>query len=382
MSLYQKYRAKNFKEVLTQKHATQILQNALKQQSYGHAYLLVGTRGSGKTSIARIFARALNCDDAEFVQNHGEPCNQCKSCQMALSGNHSDIIEMDAASNRGIDEIRMLKESIEFVPSLGKKKVYIIDEVHMMTKEAFNALLKTLEEPPEHVVFILCTTELHKVPSTIVSRTQVLELRFASIDEIISKMNFILENEGYEIDEEGKMFIAKLGKGSFRDTESILEKVLHFSQSTKISFAEVTQILGFSNFSIVIEFKDLLYSKDLLKIQSFINDYVDEGNIVNFNYQVSEAIYEDILFDLKNNFLDQYKLAIFECLCGLEKDLKGVLNQKILYAAKIMNFIASKLGTQEVPAQQITYHKHNLSIDEVEENEHSYFEQIIKIVRS
>ncbi len=375
MSLYQKYRAQTFKDVLTQKHVTQILQNALKQQSYGHAYLLVGTRGSGKTSIARIFAKALNCNNTEFVKNHGEPCNQCKSCKMALSGNHPDIIEMDAASNRGIDEIRMLKESIEFVPSFGKKKVYIIDEVHMMTKEAFNALLKTLEEPPNHVVFILCTTEIHKVPPTIVSRTQVLELRFASIDEILFKINFILDNEGYEIDEQGKIFIAKLGKGSFRDTESILEKVLSFSQSNKISFTEVTQILGFSNFSLVLEFKDLLYSKDLLKIQSFINNYVDEGNVVNFNYQVSEVIYEDILSDLKKNFLDKYKLAIFEYLCGLEKDLKGVLNQKILYVAKIMNFIASKLDGREVSVQQRVDHDHNFFVGNVEQSVNAGSEQ-------
>ncbi|BDQ04739.1 MAG: DNA polymerase III subunit gamma/tau [Candidatus Dojkabacteria bacterium] len=348
MSLYQKYRAKTFNEVFTQKHVTQILQNALKQQSYGHAYLLVGTRGSGKTSIARIFARSLNCENDDFIRHYGEPCNQCKSCLLALSGSHPDIIEMDAASNRGIEEIRLLKESIEFLPSLGKKKVYIIDEVHMMTKEAFNALLKTLEEPPKHVVFIFCTTEIHKLPSTITSRTQVLELKFASIEEIISKIDLILENEGYEIDEEGKRFIAKLGKGSFRDTESILENVLQFSHLTRISFADITQILGFSQFPIVIAFKDLLYTRALSEIQIFIETKIDEGNIVNFNYQVCEMIYDDIVNDLKSHTVDNYKMALLDFLCGLEKELKGILNQKILYAAKIMYFIANKIDDAEL----------------------------------
>ncbi len=226
MSLYQKYRAINFEEVLTQSHVTDTLQAALKNSNHGHAYILVGTRGTGKTSIARIFARALNCINDKHVNENGEPCNQCESCILSLKSSNIDIIEMDAASNRGIDEVRNLKESVDYLPSNGKYKVYIIDEAHMMTKEAFNALLKTIEEPPKHVVFVMCTTEIFKLPPTILSRSQVFELKPASIVQIVSKIDKILQNEGAEIEEEGKRIIAKLGKGSYRDTESILEKVI------------------------------------------------------------------------------------------------------------------------------------------------------------
>ena len=354
MSLYQKYRSKTFQEILTQNHITTILQASLRKQSFGHAYLFVGTRGAGKTSLARIFARALNCEDKANLKKSGEPCNKCESCKLSLSGNHPDIIEMDAASNRGIDEIRSLKESVEFMPSMGSKKVYIIDEVHMMTKEAFNAILKTLEEPPLHVVFIMCTTEMHKIPSTIISRSQVFELKFASLEEIVKKIDVILKGEKKSIDQAGKEFIAKLGKGSFRDTESILEKVLKSNDNDELAFEDIVKSLGFSELTLVNEFKDLLYGKDLLNTQSLLQERLDEGSISNFNYQVSEIIYEDIVAELQKGVSDSFKIRLFEYLCGIDKEIRGSLSQKILYIAKILTFLSKETTTiSDIPPKEV-----------------------------
>jgi len=353
MSLYQKYRPLKFEETLTQTHITNILQSSLKKNNLGHAYLFVGTRGAGKTSLARIFARALNCQNTQFVKKTGEPCNECESCKLSLNSSHPDIIEMDAASNRGIEEIRLLKESVDFVPSMGINKVYIIDEVHMMTKEAFNALLKTLEEPPKHVVFIMCTTEVFKIPPTIISRSQVFELKFASLEEIVDKMSLILGKEGRDIDTEGKKFIAKLGKGSFRDTESILEKVLNSSEKKQLSFEEVTKVLGFTQFALINEAKDILYSKDLLKAQSLFQDNLEDGSIINFVYQLSELIYEDVILELKKGSGDKFKIELFDFLTSLDKDLKNTLSPKMIFIAKILNFISN--FTLATPVQVIQH---------------------------
>jgi DNA polymerase III subunit gamma/tau len=339
MSLYQKYRAKTFSEVISQDHVKQVLQNSLIRGNYGHAYLFVGTRGAGKTSTARIFARALNCQDKKHLEKTGEPCNKCESCTLALSGSHPDIIEMDAASNRGIDEVRNLKESVDFMPSIGQVKVYIIDEVHMMTKEAFNALLKTLEEPPKHIIFLMATTELFKIPPTIISRSQVFELKFATIENIVQKIEFILKGENRKVDPEAQKLIAKLGKGSFRDTETILEKVLNSSESKEISLDEVTQILGLSQAVLIEDIKNLLYAKDLQSLQKTLQENLDEGVVQNFNYQVADEIYSDIVKSLESSTIESFNLELFNFLTSIDKDIRSTSSPKMLYIAKILNFI-------------------------------------------
>jgi DNA polymerase-3 subunit gamma/tau len=344
MSLYQKYRAKKFSDVLNQKHVTEILQSAIKNNTFGHAYLFVGTRGIGKTSIARIFARTLNCQNEAFVKEHGEPCNECQSCIESLSGSNIDIIEMDAASNRGIDEVRSLIDTVDFLPSSGRFKIYVIDEVHMMTKEAFNALLKTLEEPPAHIIFMLCTTELFKVPATIVSRSQVFELKHAGIDQIVEKINKILKSEEFEIDEEGKRLIAKLGKGSFRDTESILEKVLVSTNDKKADLETVISILGLSSVLLVQKVKEFIYNRKLNELQRIISLDIDEGNLSTFNTQLVESIYEDIIEDLEKSTIDPFKTEIFDFLTSISKDLKNTTHPKLLYIAKMLNFLKNHIG--------------------------------------
>src|SRR5690554_2896415 len=196
LSLYRKYRPRTFEDLVGQQHVVQTLKNALNQNRIGHAYLFAGLRGTGKTSTAKIFAQALNCVEGPTV----DPCGVCDSCSSIISGQSVDVIEIDAASNRGIDEIRDLREKVKFLPTVGKYKVYIIDEVHMLTKGAFNALLKTLEEPPSNVVFILATTEVHKIPATILSRCQRFDFKNIEIPNIIKRLEHVVKEEKIEIE--------------------------------------------------------------------------------------------------------------------------------------------------------------------------------------
>ncbi len=220
--LYRKYRPASFSDVMGQDHIVTVLKNALRLKRVAHAYLFSGTRGTGKTTVARILAKAVNCENP---RPDGEPCNTCNLCKEFSSGKALDLIEVDAASSRGIDEIRELRESVRFSPSHARRKVYIIDEVHMLTKEAFNALLKTLEEPPAHSMFILATTELEKVPDTIASRTQNFEFRRISQTKIRERITLLAKHEKYSIDIEATMLISFLADGSLRDAETMLGQV-------------------------------------------------------------------------------------------------------------------------------------------------------------
>ncbi len=219
-----KWRPMIFDDVVGQGHVTSTLRNAIASNRVAHAYLFSGTRGCGKTTTARILARALNCS-APVNQN---PDNTCDICKEIIDGRSMDVIEIDGASNRGVDEIRNLRDSVRYAPAHGKYKIYVIDEVHMLTKEAFNALLKTLEEPPSHVVFIFATTEVHKVPMTILSRCQRFDFRRIAVDEIIKTLSTIAKAEQITIDDESLMIIAKRADGSLRDSESIFDQVRAF----------------------------------------------------------------------------------------------------------------------------------------------------------
>ncbi len=241
---YRKYRPQKFSEISKPNDTAESLLQQVKSGKTAHAYLFVGPRGTGKTTTARILAKALNC---KKLDKNGDPCAKCESCLAIADGNYMDLIEIDAASNRGIDDIRELRERVKLAPSVGKRKIYIVDEVHMLTNEAFNALLKTLEEPPAHVTFILCTTELHKVPDTIKSRCQVCKFKRATLTQLVDRLTGIAKNEDAKISKEDLKKIANASAGGFRDADTLLQQVIEggFSVDTLLNVGSKDDYLDF-----------------------------------------------------------------------------------------------------------------------------------------
>jgi DNA polymerase-3 subunit gamma/tau len=270
--LYRKYRPKTFSEFIGQEHVVKTLTNQILEGMISHAYLFYGPRGTGKTTIARLFAKAINCQNRKGF----EPCNQCPSCQEINQGRAIDLIEIDAASHRGIDEVRDLKDGINFPPTRMKYKVFIIDEAHQLTKEAANALLKTLEEPPPHVIFILATTEVHKMIPTILSRCQRFDFRKLTVPEILKKLKFICQNEKIEIEKEAMELIAINSAGSIRDAESFLDQAINFS-SAKIKVEDIKDLLGLVEIETISNFCDLLIKKDSAKAIEYLNEISEKG---------------------------------------------------------------------------------------------------------
>ncbi len=273
LSLYRKYRPEDFSDIVGQKHVVRTLRNALKHDRVAHAYLFAGPRGTGKTSTAKVFARALNCDNPG---DDLEPCGLCNACQKIAKGNSIDVIEIDAASNRGIDEIRDLREKVKFYPGEGQYKVYIIDEVHMLTKGAFNALLKTLEEPPESVIFILATTEPHKVITTILSRCQRLDFSLLGISDIKQRLNYICQAEGYQVSDEALSLIAHSSRGGMRDAISLLDQAISFSDG-ELSVDAIQTMLGKVERKALANFINDLTAGDTSSALNLVNDLLSRG---------------------------------------------------------------------------------------------------------
>lgn len=279
LALYRRYRSRTLSEIVGQETTVKILKNAASDGRLGHAYLFYGARGTGKTSIARILAKLLNCEkrfeDPEFAKL-GEPCNACRACESIDQGNSLDVIEIDAASNRGIDEIRNLKESIRSLPTGGHRKVYIIDEVHMLTGAAWNALLKTLEEPPAHAALVLATTEFEKIPPTITSRCQRFLFKRLTKAEILSKLNLIVKAEKIKIEAAALEAIAAAAEGAMRDAESLLDQIA--SVAEKIDLATVEQITGRVGFARVTHFAELLAKGNPAPCVAYAEELLNDGH--------------------------------------------------------------------------------------------------------
>lgn len=344
--LYRKYRPKSFSDIIGQEHIVQTLTNAISAGMISHAYLFSGPRGSGKTTMARLFAKAINCETRNTklqTTNHKlqtkqyEPCNQCSTCSEINQGKLIDLIEVDAASHRGIDEIRELRESTRFVPAKAKYKVYIIDESHQITKDAANALLKTLEEPPSHVIFILATTEIHKMIPTILSRCQRFDFRRLTLPEILKRLEIISKKENVKIEKEALEIIALNSGGSLRDAESLLDQLITFSGQTKeIKKDDIKELLGIVDIALISQFLDFILKKQPAQALQFIQEKVEQGlDIQEFAKQFINYLRQGLILkinpDLSNPIISglsseeksklQAQIANFK-----ERDIQNILN--------------------------------------------------------
>ena len=273
--LYRKYRPQKFSEFIGQEHIVKTLTNAISGEMISHAYLFAGPRGSGKTTLARLLAKAVNCQNRK--KGESEPCNKCSSCLEIMEGRSMDLMEIDAASHRGIDDARELIDGIRFMPTKSKYKVFIIDESHQLTREAANALLKTLEEPPSHAIFILATTEIHKMIPTIVSRCQRFDFRRLTLPEIMKKLELITEKEKIRIEKPALELIAINSEGSFRDAESLLDQVFTLFGEKEIKVEDIKDLLGLVEIELVSRFCEFLCQKNPFGAINFLNELVEKG---------------------------------------------------------------------------------------------------------
>lgn len=275
-ALYREYRPQTFDEILGQDHITTTLKHQVANNNFSHAYLFSGTRGTGKTTAAKVLSRAINC----LNQREGNPCNECENCMAILEETTMDVIEMDAASNNGVDNIRDIRDKVVYPPSKLKYRVYIIDEVHMLSKGAFNALLKTLEEPPKHLVFILATTEKEKLPQTIVSRCQRFDFKRVSTNDIVKNMKVISEKLDIQIDDKALNLIARSAEGGMRDALSLLDQCISYGEKI-IKYEDAINILGIANKDLLFKLVDNIISKDIEEVLKMVDGIIQEGKDIN-----------------------------------------------------------------------------------------------------
>ncbi len=348
LALYRKYRPTTFDKLVGQEHIVKTLVNQIVNDRLGHAYLFTGTRGTGKTSAAKIFAKAINC----LHSVNGSPCGECDCCKALSDPSNIDILEIDAASNNGVNEIRDLREKVQYPPVSCKYKVYIIDEVHMLTGAAFNALLKTLEEPPKHAVFILATTEVHKIPATILSRCMRFDFRLVSVEKIAQLISNIYDEQGKKYDAEAVMAIAKAGEGSIRDALSIADTALSYSDGA-LTYNDVMEILGATNFDRLFELLSAIISGDSAKILSTIDLLSDMGKSMGVLIKDVTAAVRDLIIcktcnncnkilnlpadklnvylSLAKNVDEQRLLRMLEIFADAEASLRYSTNPRIIF---------------------------------------------------
>lgn len=354
-ALYRKFRPGEFEDVKGQDVVVRILRNQIKTGRIGHAYLFCGTRGTGKTTVAKIFAKAVNCEHPV----DGSPCGVCEMCQSISAGTSMNVIEVDAASNNGVDNIRRIREEVAYRPTEGRYKVYIIDEAHMISDSAFNALLKTLEEPPEYVIFILATTEARKIPVTILSRCQRFDFKRISIDTICDRLNELIDREGLDAEEKAVRYIARAADGAMRDALSLLEQCVTFYLGERLTYDQVLDVLGAVDTDVFSRlFRDLV-KRDVKKVISSVDELMMQGReLTQFS--------EDFIWYLRNLLLiqcsDDAEEALdvsTESLQQLKEEAKMIETEELIRYIRIFSKLTGELkyATQKRVLLEVTFIK-------------------------
>ena len=381
-ALYRKFRPLRFDEIVGQEHITKTLKNQIIAGRVGHAYLFNGGRGTGKTSAAKVLARAVNCLNPQ----DGEPCNECEICKAALAGSLTDIVEMDAASNNSVEDIRSIREEVNFLPTLAKYRVYIIDEVHMLSTGAFNALLKTLEEPPEHVKFILATTEPQKLPATILSRCQRFDFKKISNENVVKRLEYVAKESNIEITKEALNLIAILSEGAMRDALSILERCIQDGESN-INEDKIKELVGIPKLTyihaIVKSFLEYNVEEAIKSVDTVLNEGKDLNNLL---WEIIKYVKDILVYKAtgkleiySNDELDEIKklsdevtkerlLYIITDLSKLENDMKWSSQKSILFQVEIIKLCSENIIETHVETVNKSSTKQTKTANNIEKN--------------
>ena len=339
VALYRKFRPAEFSEVKGQEHIVTTLQNQIKANRIGHAYLFCGTRGTGKTSIAKIFAKAVNCESPV----DGSPCGECQTCKSIAAGTSMNVIEIDAASNNGVDNIREIRENVAYSPTEGKYKVYIIDEVHMLSIGAFNALLKTLEEPPEYVIFILATTEAHKIPITILSRCQRYDFKRITAETICARLRELMDKESVEVEEKALRYIAKAADGSMRDALSLLDQCIAFYLGKKLTYDNVLEVLGALDTDVYSSLLRKIIKKDIPAVMADVEAIVMQGR--ELSQFVTEFIQylRNLMFVQSADHLEDFLEVSSENLAQLKEEAKMIDPESLMRYIRVFSELSGQM---------------------------------------
>ena len=376
-ALYRKFRPDTFEDVKGQEHIVKTLRNQIKADRIGHAYLFCGTRGTGKTTVAKILARAVNCEHPV----DGNPCNECASCRAIASGASMNVIEIDAASNNGVDNIREIREEVAYPPTEGRYKVYIIDEVHMLSIGAFNALLKTLEEPPSYVIFILATTEAHKIPVTILSRCQRYDFRRISQDTILKRLEDLMEKEQVDAEEKALRYVAKKGDGSMRDSLSLLDQCIAFYLGEKLTYDRVLEVLGAVDTDVFSELLRLILAERITDAIALLDRLILDGrDLTQFVNDFTWYLRNLMLLKASDDMEDILDIST-ENLAQLREEAAMIRNDTLMRFIRIFSELANSIRYSVNKRVMLEMALIKLCKPEAEKDELSLIERIRKLER-